>query len=141
MATLDGSRPTDTALRWIAAVGTFVSAVVHGYLYWAQGWSTVPVTGLLFAVNAVTGAVIAIALTASAHWAWRALAIGFNGASLLALLLAHTDSGFFGTRELLLDSWQVMALVAEGVALVAAALALLAWWRRRSGGQTPRERR
>lgn len=122
---------TARALRWTAAVGTFISAVVHGYLFFFDGWSSVPVTGPMFLVNAISGVVIAVALTASAHWVWRFLAVGFNGTSLLALLISHTPSGLFGTREMFWDSWQIMALVAESVALVAAALALLAWWRAR----------
>ena len=120
-----------TALRRVAAVGTFVSAVVHGYLYFVDGWSSVPVTGPMFLVNAISGIVIAVALIASTHWVWRFLAVGFNGLSLLALLVSHTEGGFFGTREMFWDRWQVMALVSEAVALVAAALALLAWWQRR----------
>lgn len=119
-----------TALRRIAAVGTAISAVVHGYLF-LDGWSVVPAVGPLFAVNAVTGAVIAVALIASAHWAWRFLAVGFNAVSLAALLISHTPAGFFGTREMFWDSWQIMAAVGESVALVCAALALLLWWRTR----------
>lgn len=119
-----------TALRRVAAVGTAISAVVHGYLF-LDGWSIVPTVGPMFAVNAVAGAVIAVALIASAHWVWRFLAVGFNGLSLLALLLSHTEAGFFGLREAFWDSWQVMALVSETVGLIAAGLALLVWWRAR----------
>lgn len=122
---------SDRALRWIAAVGTAVSAIVHGYLF-LNGWSTIPVTGPMFAVNAVSGIVIAVALIASPHWIWRFLAVGFNGMSLLALLVSHTETGFFGTREMFWDSWQIMALVSETVGLVAAGLALLQWWLRRA---------
>lgn len=121
---------SDRGLRWTAAVGTAVSAIVHGYLF-LTGWSTVPVTGPMFAVNAVSGIVIAIALIASPHWIWRFLAVGFNGMSLLALLVSHTEGGFFGTREMFWDSWQIMALVSETVGLIAAGLALLSWWRAR----------
>ncbi|GAB2600430.1 hypothetical protein [Pseudactinotalea suaedae] len=119
-----------TGLRRIAAIATAVSAVVHGYLF-LDGWSIVPVVGPMFAVNAVAGAVIAVALIASAHWVWRVLAVGFHGASLLALLISHTPRGFFGLREAFWDSWQVMAAVSESVGLVTAALALLVWWRAR----------
>jgi hypothetical protein len=122
---------SDRALRWIAAVGTAVSAIVHGYLF-LNGWSSVPVTGPMFALNAVSGIVIAIGLIASAHWIWRFLAVGFNGMSLLALLMSHNEAGFFGTREMFWDTWQIMALVSEAIALVAAAVALLRWWQRRS---------
>ncbi|HLV55985.1 MAG TPA: hypothetical protein VKY71_10485 [Actinotalea caeni] len=119
-----------TGLRRVAALGTAVSAVVHGYLF-LDGWSAVTVTGPLFALNAVAGVVIAVALIASAHWAWRFLAVGFNALSLAALALSHTPRGFFGLRESYWDIWQVMALVSESVGLFAAALALLAWWRGR----------
>lgn len=119
-----------TGLRRVAALGTAVSAVVHGYLF-LDGWSAVAVTGPLFALNAVAGVVIAVGLLVSAHWVWRFLAVGFNGLSLLALLISHTPSGFFGTREMFWDSWQITALVSEAVALVAAGLALLTWWRTR----------
>jgi hypothetical protein len=130
MSAAAGSRGEATALRRIAAVGTAISAVVHGYLF-LDGWSVVPVVGPLFAVNAVTGGVIAVALIASAHWAWRFLAVGFNALSLAALALSHTPTGLFGLRESYWDIWQVMALVSESIGLIAAALALLAWWRAR----------
>ncbi|WP_420111184.1 hypothetical protein [Pseudactinotalea sp.] len=119
-----------TALRRVAAVGTAISAVVHGYLF-LDGWSVVPVIGPMFAVNAVAGAVIAVALIASAHWVWRFLAVGFHAVSLFALLFSHTPRGFFGLREAFWDIWQIMALVSESVGLIAAGLALLAWWRAR----------
>jgi len=119
-----------TALRRTAAIGTAVSAVVHGYLF-VDGWSIVPVVGPMFAVNAVAGAVIAVALIASAHVVWRCLAVGFNALSLLALLISHTQLGFFGLREAFWDSWQVMALVGESVGLLAAAVAVVMWWRAR----------
>lgn len=107
------------ALRWVAAIGTAISAIVHGYLY-LNGFSQVAVTGPMFAVNAVAGLVIAVALTASAHWVWAFLAAGFNAVSIVALLISHTEAGFFGTREMFWDTWQLMAVGAEGVALVAA---------------------
>lgn len=125
----------DTALRRIAAVGTFVSAVVHGYLYFVDGWSAIPTVGPMFLVNAISGVIIAVALIASPHWVWRFLAVGFNGSSLLALLISHSPGGFFGVREMFWDAWQIMALVAEAVALVAAGIALLRWWLRRSAAK------
>lgn len=113
-----------TAVRWVAAIGTAISAIVHGYLY-LNGFSQVEVTGPMFAVNAVSGLVIAVALTASAHWVWAFLAAGFNAVSIVALLISHTEGGFFGTREMFWDTWQVMSIVAESVALVAACWLLL----------------
>jgi hypothetical protein len=130
MSAAAGSRGEATTLRRIAAVGTAISAVVHGYLF-LDGWSIVPVVGALFGVNAVTGAIIAVALIASAHWVWRFLAVAFNALSLLALALSHTPGGLFGLRESYWDIWQVMALVSESVGLAAAAVALFAWWRAR----------
>ena len=133
-AQADSSRPasarTDAPLRWVAAAGTAVSALVHGYLY-LDGWSSVPVTGPLFLVNAVAGLIIAVALVVSAHPLWRLLAVGFNASSLAALLVSHTEMGFFGTREMFWDAWQLAALGSEAVALVAASWALIVWWRRR----------
>lgn len=125
----------DTALRRVAAVGTAISAIVHGYLYFVADWSAIPTVGPMFLVNAIAGAVIAVALIASPHWVWRFLAVGFNGSSLLALLIAHTPGGFFGVREMFWDAWQIMALIAEAVALVAAGIALLRWWLRRSAAK------
>ena len=129
-ASAPGPARTDAPLRWVAAAGTAVSALVHGYLY-LDGWSAVPVTGPLFLVNAITGVLIAAALVVSAHPLWRLLAVGFNASSLTALLISHTELGFFGTREMFWDAWQLTALGSEAVALVAATWALLAWWRRR----------
>lgn len=123
------ARP-DLPWRWLAAAGTAVSAVVHGYLY-LDGWSSVPVTGPLFLVNAVTGIAIALGLVVSHHWVWRFLAVGFNAASIAALLISHTEAGFFGTREMRWDAWQLTALGSEIVGLVAATVALFLWWRRR----------
>lgn len=128
--TAPGLTLPDRPWRWLAAAGTAVSAAVHAYLYF-DGWSSVPVTGPLFLVNALTGLAIAVGLVLSRHWVWRFLAVGFNAVSIAALLISHTEAGFFGTREMMWDAWQLVALVSEIVGLVAATVALLLWWRRR----------
>lgn len=136
MSTEDSTTALDRRLRILAAMGSFASAIVHLWLY-VDSWSAIPVVGPLFLMNAIAGTLIAIGLIIQAGPAWLSptwllAAFGFNGLSAIALLLAHTDTGFFGVREMYWDAWQILSLVAEVTGFLAAGWGLVRWWQVRS---------
>ncbi|MDR7301128.1 hypothetical protein [Haloactinomyces albus] len=110
-------------LRGLTAAGLLMSAVVHFEL-WAQGVDEVPVIGPLFLLNAVGGLVIALAVLTWKHWLPAVASIGFSVLTLVAFALAVTV-GLFGSNEVAAGVPQLLAGVAELVALVCA-VALLA---------------
>jgi len=107
--------------RLIAAAGVLVSAGVHLYL-WVDGVRDQHVVGPAFMVNAVAGLVIATLLMTWRHWVPLFLAAGFGLATLGAFLISVTV-GLFGVHEHWIGVWVWTALVAEVVAVVAAATA------------------
>lgn len=109
-------------LRGLTAAGLLMSAVVHFEL-WAQGVDEVPVIGPLFLLNAVGGLVLALLLLTWKHWLPVLGAIGFSVLTLVAFALAVTV-GLFGSQEVATGVPQLLAGVAELVALVCAAALL-----------------
>ncbi len=117
------AHPVAWVWRWIAAVGVFVSAVVHVVL-WAQGYSDIPVVGPLFLLNAFAGLVLCVLLVVWKHWLPLVGGIGFGAATLLAFLLS-TTVGFYGVYDTSPEIDALVAGVAEVVAVVASAVALV----------------
>ncbi len=112
------------SLRWLTAAGVLVSAVAHLWL-WFDGFRDIDWIGPLFLVNAAAGVVIAGLVLRWRSWIPPFLAAGF-GATTLGAFLISTTVGLFGVQEIFWGTWQVVAGVAEIVALVAG-LAVL--WR------------
>jgi hypothetical protein len=109
-------------LRALTAAGVLVSGLVHLYL-WVDGFRDVSVVGPLFLLNAVAGVVLAIAVMAWRHWIPLFVAAGF-GASTLGAFVISATVGLFGVQEVFWGTWQVIAAVAEIVAVVAGLAAL-----------------
>ncbi|HEX6517457.1 MAG TPA: hypothetical protein VF049_17970 [Nocardioidaceae bacterium] len=108
--------------RTLAAAGTFVSGLVHLWL-WFDGFRDISVVGPLFLLNAIAGVAIAVALLAWRQWLPLFLAAGF-GATTLAAFLISTTVGLFGVHEVFWGTSQVAAGIAEIVAMVAGGLGL-----------------
>lgn len=104
-------------MRVLAAVAVLVSAVVHLYLWWFEGYRDIDMIGPAFLLNGVGGAVIAVLLVAWAHWVPAFLALGF-GASTLGAFVLSTTVGLFGVQE----QWQGWAVWTSAVSEVAAIL-------------------
>jgi hypothetical protein len=79
--------------RLLAAAAVFVSAVVHGQL-WFDGVRHQHVIGPAFMVNAVGGLVIAVLLVRWRHWIPLLLAVGF-GVSTLGAFITSATVGLF----------------------------------------------
>lgn len=109
-------------LRALTAAGVLVSGLVHLYL-WFDGFRDVSVVGPLFLLNAVAGVVLAIAVMTWRHWIPLFVAAGF-GASTLGAFVISATVGLFGVQEVFWGTWQVIAAVAEIVAVVAGLAAL-----------------
>jgi hypothetical protein len=106
----------------MAAAGVLLSGVVHLWL-WFDGFRDIAWIGPLFMLNAVAGVVIAVLVVWWRSWFSALLAAGFGATTLGAFLLSATV-GLFGVHELLLGTWQVVAAVAEIVAVVAGLVVL-----------------
>lgn len=110
-------------LRGLAAAGVLLSAVVHLQLY-TEGFKDIATIGPLFMLNAIAGLLIGTALLIWPHWLTSFVAAGFGAATLAAFYISVTV-GLFGLNETAGGTPQVLAEVAEWVALVFGA-ALLA---------------
>lgn len=117
-------------LRGLVAAGLLMSAVVHFEL-WAQGVDEVPVIGPLFLLNAVGGLVLTLVLLTWMHWLPVLGAIGYSALTLAAFTVAVTV-GLFGSQEVARGVPQLLAGVAEIVALVCGVALLVLGPRRRS---------
>lgn len=113
---------TATALRLVIAVAVLVSGVVHLVL-WRDGMRDLAVVGPAFLVNAVAGAVLAVALVVWRHWLPLLAAIGFGAATFGAYLMSATV-GFFGVREQVWTTEAVVSAVTEVAAVVLGLVAL-----------------
>ena len=117
------SRATNGVLRGLTAAGVLLSADVHLYL-WATGFKDIHVIGPLFLLNAIAGLVIGVVLLVWNHWLPAFLSAGFGAATLAAFYISVTR-GLFGLHEVAGGTQQVLAEVAEWVALVGGAALFL----------------
>jgi hypothetical protein len=104
-------------LRYLAAAAVVTSASIHGWL-WFDGMRGVHVIGPAFAVNVVSGLVIAALLLRWRHWVPGALTACFGLATLGAFTLASTV-GLFGTHEKWAGFYVFGAATAECLAIIA----------------------
>jgi hypothetical protein len=115
--------------RLLTALGVLVAAAVHLWL-WFDGFRDVDVIGPAFMLNAIGGAVIAVAVVVWRHWLPLLAAIGF-GLSTLGAFLISTTVGLFDVQEVFWGTSQMIAAVSELLAIVAGSAAL--WQERRTG--------
>lgn len=108
--------------RSLAAFGVLVSGVVHLWL-WYDGFRYVSVIGPLFLLNAAAGVVIAGLLLTWRHWLAPLIAVGF-GASTLGAFLISATVGLFGVNEVFWGVSQMIAALAEILAIVAGCLVI-----------------
>jgi hypothetical protein len=106
--------------RLLAAVAVLVSAAVHLQL-WFDGVRDQDVIGELFMVNAIAGALIAVALVAWRSWQPLLLAVGF-GASTFAAFVISSTVGLFDVNAHW-EGWRVWAAAASEIVAVLAGLA------------------
>jgi hypothetical protein len=121
-------------LRGLTAAGLLLSADVHLVLY-LEGYRDIVVVGPLFLLNAVSGLALGLLVLMWRHWLPLLAAVGF-GALTLAAFYVSTTVGFFGVRETVAGTQQVLAAASEWVVVVAGTLALVLE-RRRSRPAAP----
>ena len=109
-------------LRILIAAAVLVSAYVHLKL-WLDGFRDIDKIGPAFMLNAVAGAVIAVAVLLWRHWLPLLLAAGF-GASTLGAFIISATVGLFGVHEVWTGGWVWAAAISEAVAIVAGLAAL-----------------
>jgi hypothetical protein len=108
--------------RGLAAAGVLLSADVHLVLYF-DGFSEIKVVGPAFLLNAAGGIVIGVALLLWRHWLPLFAAIAFGIATLTAFYISATV-GLFGVHETFGGNQQVLAEIAEWVAIAGAVFVL-----------------
>lgn len=116
-------------VRTIAAIAVLVSAYVHLY-EWLNGFRHDSVMGPLFAINVISGVVIAVLLFTWKHWLAPFLAFGFGATTLGGFAIATTSAGLFGTHEKWEGAYVWLAAVSEAVAIIAGLVALSREYRR-----------
>ncbi|MHB1446625.1 MAG: hypothetical protein ACYCTI_12405 [Acidimicrobiales bacterium] len=121
-----------SALRVTAAAALVASAAIHVHL-WDTGYRHIPTIGPLFLLQAITGAVLALAVLALPR-AWSGLAglAGLAGAGFLASTAAgmvlSAEIGLFGFKDSYSAPWAKASLAVEvigaalGMALAARTL-------------------
>lgn len=108
--------------RLVAAAAVVVSAGIHFWLWFDEGYRELEVVGPAFMVNAVAGVVIAVLLLTWRHWAPLLLTAGF-GAATLGAFIVSTTVGLFGVNEQWAGGYQWAAAVSEVLAILAGIVA------------------
>jgi len=140
---------------WWLSVAASASIAVGGYVHlclYRHGYSTIPVIGPGFLIQVISSAVLAVALVVP----WRAVHLGhlvvrpatevrlgalaLSVGTLVAFGLTRRPGGLFNFQERGLQPAPqgLIALLAEGSALILLAAALLLdWWSRHEGASRP----
>ena len=118
-------------LRLATAGFVVLNGLVHLRL-WNDGYKGVDDIGVLFLVNVVVAAVLALAVLIRPAPVVLAAVLLFSAGSLTALYLSRTDSGFLGFMEAGWSPDARQAAVAAVGAIVTAAALLPLTLRRRS---------
>jgi hypothetical protein len=135
-------QPLSAAIaRWIAAAAILISGAEHFRLWWSDDYRLIHIIGPLFLVNAIAGLVIALLLAWRANLLFELAGLGFAVATLGAFFIS-VYAGLFGFQEALNGSSQLIAGIAEGVAIVVLAPivtvhGLRAWSRLRGNPSAP----
>lgn len=126
--TINRTRVAVDLSRGLAAAGVLLSADVHFDLWYANGFREIDTIGPLFLLNAIGGLVIGLVLLCWRHWLPALAAAGFGVATLVAFYLSVTI-GLFNFKEIATGEPQVLAEVAEYVAVVFGLIAAWMSWR------------
>lgn len=127
------SRVALDVARGLAVAGVFLSADVHLDLWYAGGYRYFATIGPLFLLNAIGGLLIGLVLLCWRHWLPALAAAGYGAATLVAFYLSVTV-GLFGLHEIASGEPQILAEVAEYVALVFGGVAAwMSWQQSRRG--------
>jgi hypothetical protein len=123
-----GSSAFATVARYLGALALLAMAVIHLVEFAANGYSHVPTIGTLFLLNFLGGTALAVALMSPldrlpVRGGGRLLGVlAAAGAAMAAasivFLLISENTTLFGFRESGYRPAIVLALIAEGVALV-----------------------
>ncbi len=122
------SRVAADVARGLAAAGVLLSADVHLDLWYTGGFRDIATIGPLFLLNAIGGIAIGLAMVAWRHWLPVLAGVGFGMATLVAFYISVTV-GLFGLHEVSSGEPQVLAEVAEYVAVVFGLVAAWMLWR------------
>lgn len=113
--------------RFLGALALFAMSVIHLVEYAANGYSQIPTIGTLFLLNFIGGTVLAVALMSpldrvSGRGVQLLSALAAAGAAMaavsIAFLLISEQTALFGFRETGYRPAIVLALIAEGVAVL-----------------------
>ncbi len=126
--TIDRTKVGTDLTRGLAAAAVLLSADVHLDLWYAGGFREVETIGPLFLLNAIGGLLIGLVLICWRHWLPALAAAGVGAATLVAFYLSVTI-GLFNFKEVATGEPQVLAEVAEYVALVFGIAAAWMSWR------------
>jgi hypothetical protein len=109
-------------LTWAGSGLVLVSAVIHFHLWDSDGYNKIPTIGALFLMQAVVGAVWAIAASVLRHWL---VVIGEAGFALSSAggLIISVNVGLFGWQETMSAPFAWLALSVEFAATAALGLA------------------
>lgn len=116
------------ALRGLTAAAVLLSAVVHLDLY-EEGFRDLATIGPLFMLNFIGGVVIGTVIVVWRHWLPVFLGAGF-GAVTVAAYWVSVVHGLFGVKEVTGGWSEILASVAEYVAVVLGLGAMALLWER-----------
>jgi hypothetical protein len=111
-----------SALSWLGAALMVVSGLVHLHL-WDIAYRHVATLGPLFLLQAALALVMAVALAATRRWVVVLACISLMAGTIVGFVLVLTV-GLFGFTLHVVTGWAVLAVVSEGGAIVALAIAL-----------------
>jgi uncharacterized membrane protein YtjA (UPF0391 family) len=125
------------ASRGLAASGVLVSAAVHLNLWDVERFRLIPTIGPLFLLNAIGGFVLGVVIVAWRHWLPALAAAGYGAVTVLFFWISVIH-GLFGFKEVASGSAQILAEVAEYVAVIFGLVAAAALWTGLPGRPSPR---
>ena len=116
-------------MRLVLRLATAVLVAWNGSVHlrlWRDGYKAIDDVGVLFLVNVIVAAVLAVAVLAKPVPVVLAAVVAFSAGSLVALVLSRTDGGFLGFMEAGWSEDAKQALVSEvGAILTAGTLLVL----------------
>jgi hypothetical protein len=125
-----GVRAAVDVARGLAAGGVLLSAAVHLDLWDVQRFREIETIGPLFLLNVIGGGVLGLLVLAWRHWLPALAAAGYGAATVIAFWISVVH-GLFGLKEVATGSAQILAEVAEYIAIGFGLAAAAVLWRTR----------